>query len=193
MPSKKVKGAEVITIVTSKGTPIEEIDLTNCVLFEKNGNQEIYIRHPYLSEKLQAEYTDNEYLEQTKKIWEEEAYDRVHPTATLILNGRQKVGKAGNGKSPTMHTIEICERKKLNIPTGQGYHLCDGIHLPENHSEAKAVRLITEDGNAADMQNATAYLYGHWWSCIDCSTALENAGVTKLYISKDWTRKYLEI
>lgn len=190
MPSKKSKGAEILYLTAEEKNVT---DLTNCVLFEKNGDLEIYIRHPYLSERLQAEYADNEYLEQTKKVWEEEAYDRVHPTATLIVKDNEVVGKGGNGKGPIFHTVEICERKQLNIPTGQGYHLCDGIHLPENHSEAKAVRVITEDGNASLLTDSTAYLYGHWWSCVDCSTALEEAGVAKLYISRDWTRKFLEI
>jgi deoxycytidylate deaminase len=194
---KKNKGAEILYITRStEGTPVtEKVDFTNCMLFdraEENGVvKEIFIRHPYLSKNFTIEYANNEFLAIAKNVWEHDALERVHPTATVLVVNGNVIGKAGNGL--TLHTLETCERKKLNMPTGQGYHLCNGNHLPENHSEPKAIRNAIANGNQSLLRDATAYLYGHWWSCIDCSNALEKAEIKHLVVSKDWTRRFLEI
>lgn len=196
--AKQNKGAEILYISrSSKETIPSTVDLTNCVLFERKekGNiiSEIYIRHPYLSKKYSVNYDENEFLDTTKDIWENAAYDRIHPTATIIVSNNEIIGKAGNGLDGIMHTVNDCERKKLNMPTGQGYHLCDGTHLTKNHSESKAVRKIKETDNDNLLDGSTAYMYGHWWSCKDCSDAMEKAGVKKLFLSKEWTKKFLGI
>jgi deoxycytidylate deaminase len=191
------KGAEIIYItrLDKKATQIKEPDLTNCVLLEttKQGNviKEIYIKHPYKSKKIDINYyNDEKYLTTAKHDWSD-ALERVHPTATVLVVNNKVIGKAGNGL--TYHTLKTCERKKLNMPTGQGYHMCNGNHLPENHSEPKAIRNAMQEGNSKLLNGATAYLYGHWWSCKDCSDAMEKAGIKKLYLSREWTKEFLQV
>jgi len=113
---------------------------------------------------------------------------------------------------------EIMSREKIDvrealkkvtpIPSGSGYEINPGSD-PENHSEARALyryfgvqkeadylQALKDPVNSQkvqDLQNSTCYLYGHWWSCKDCSRKMEAAGIKKLILSKEWVKKYLNL
>ena len=94
----------------------------------------------------------------------------------------------------------------IPLPSGVGYDLNPGSHR-DNHSEARTlfgwfgVTNETElDEALADPQNeekldklrgSTCYLYGHWWSCADCSRKMEKVGVTKVVMSRQWVKGHV--
>ncbi len=46
--------------------------------------------------------------------------------------------------------------------------------------------VLEEAANAGiDVVGADAYMYGHWWACEPCWTALIQAGVRDLYVTDD--------
>lgn len=106
--------------------------------------------------------------------------------------------------------LDIREALKyfIEIPTGTGYDLNPGNH-PSNHAEARALFSYLGVENETDydqalispqqqakvnlLRGATCYLYGHWWSCQDCSRKLHKAGISKLVICKTWVQEYLQL
>lgn len=194
---KKIKGAEVIYITcpTKSKKYKTLVDLTNYVLLDtqRNGNRitRIYIRHPFLSRYFNVEYIeDNLYFDYGKDLiaFSDQSIGQI--TATLYEKDGEVIAYSGNGA--VYHKKNGCERVRLNVPTGQRYDLCDGCN-PKNHSEAVAIKRAKTYNKLKWLKNANAYLYGHWWSCKDCSVVLEKTGIKNLYMSKDWTKKFLEI
>src|SRR3989344_8661281 len=57
--------------------------------------------------------------------------DKTMPTGSVVVDPAGRIlGRGGNGSS--YHETHLCKRVRLNIPTGQGYELCEGCH-PKNH------------------------------------------------------------
>lgn len=72
------------------------------------------------------------------------------------------------------------------------YEICPGCSS-HNHSEAVTIKTLLDENKLEVINGATAYLYGHWWSCTPCETKMKNAGVNKVIISKNWAKNYLQI
>ncbi len=190
------KYAELIYVFRDKTEQGIDADLfgNNCVLFDRavdgSSIKEIYIRHPFKSGKIEVRYGESVFLDLASEVCESESLDKGHPTATVIVKHDKILGHGANGSD--YHAKHGCERKRLNVPTGRGYELCEGCH-PKNHSEAKAVGNAVESGRGDELRGATAYLYGHWWCCPSCYEKMEQVGIEKAVLSKEWTGQFLKI
>jgi deoxycytidylate deaminase len=103
--------------------------------------------------------------------------DESVKTGSVVVKGNMIVGQGANGSD--YHKNNGCERVKRNMPTGTGYELCEGCH-PMNHSEPRAIANAQERG--FDLNGAELFLWGHWWTCEPCWSAIENAGITHVYL-----------
>ncbi len=137
------------------------------------------VKYPYIHPKGSIDYVaaSNKYMQIAKEYARAHSLDKVMPTGAVLVKDGQIIGRGANGSD--YHEKHGCERVRLNIPTGQGYELCEGCS-PKNHSEPKAVTDAKKHGHS--LKGAEAYLWGHWWACEPCWTALTEAGVTKLHL-----------
>ena len=99
------------------------------------------------------------------------------PNTSVIVKNGEILGLGANGS--TYHETHECERVKRNIPTGQGYELCEGCH-PKNHGEGRAIKNAKDNGY--DTKGADLYMWGHWWCCKPCWEAMINAGIQNVYL-----------
>ncbi len=148
------------------------------------GKQELakkQIKYPFMHSKGAIDYVpaDNKYMLEAKEYSRKHSIDKAMPTGTVLVKDGKIIGRGANGSH--YHETHICERVRLNIPTGQGYELCEGCH-PKNHSEPHAIADAKKHGH--DTKGAEAYLWGHWWACEPCWTALIEAGVTKMHLMR---------
>ncbi len=192
--SRLNKGAEIIYLIKTLQDVILSLDLTNCVLFDRqitNGQtREIFIRHPFTPDQIKMTYGENGFLNRTQQIAQQASLDPGHPNATVIVNQGIEISHGANGSN--YHSEHGCERKRLHMPTGQGYELCEGCH-PKNHSEATAIQNARALGRQDKLKGSTAHLYGHWWCCESCCQKMVEAGITAVIFSKPWTAQFLEI
>jgi dCMP deaminase len=140
------------------------------------------IQYPFMHAKGIVDYVpaDNEYMQAAKKVAREKSLDKTMPTGTVLVKDGKIIGRGANGS--TYHDEHGCERVRRNIPTGQGYELCEGCH-PKNHSEPTAIRNAQEAGH--DTKGAEAYLWGHWWCCESCWNAMIENGIAKMHLMDD--------
>jgi deoxycytidylate deaminase len=135
---------------------------------------------PYLPPNKKILYApiENEFIQAAKKIAQTQSLDQNHPTGAVIVHQKNIIGRGVNG-SP-WHKKNGCERKRQNIPTGQGYDLCEGCH-PKNHAEQKAITDATT--HHAELVSASdLYLWGHWWCCQSCWAKIIEAGIKRVYL-----------
>lgn len=123
---------------------------------------------------------DNPYLQAAKAYARAHSLDKTMPTASLLVRDGQILGQGANGSD--YHEKHGCERVRLGIPTGQKYELCEGCS-PKNHGEPRAIADATAHGH--DTQDATIYLWGHWWCCEPCWNAMLAAGIHQVYLLQD--------
>jgi deoxycytidylate deaminase len=140
------------------------------------------VAYPYMHPKGTIEYVpaDNPFMVAAKAFAKKNSLDKTMPTATLLVKDQQVIGRGANGSD--YHDKYGCERVRLNIPTGQGYELCEGCSS-KNHGEPKAVADAKKSGQ--EISGAEAYLWGHWWLCEDCWKALVDNGITRVYLVED--------
>lgn len=133
------------------------------------------VKYPYIHPDGAIEYVGAEdpFIQQAKAYAKVHSLDKAMPNATVLVKDGAVIGRGANGS--TYHDTHPCERIRLNIPTGQGYELCEGCH-PDNHSEPTAIKDAREHGN--DTSGAVAYLWGHWWCCEPCWKSMVSAGIT---------------
>ncbi len=139
---------------------------------------------PYLPNGRTIEYVlpENIFMQEAQRVAENYSLDPQHPTGAVIVRDTEILGFGANGSDH--HEKHGCERKRLSIPTGQGYELCKGCH-PTNHAEQKAILNALE--NKTDPKGADLYLHGHWWCCESCWEAMILAGIKNVYLSKSAT------
>lgn len=140
------------------------------------------IKYPYLPEGRTILYVpiSNPYMAEAKDFAFYNSKDRTVPDGVVIVKSGKIIGQGANGS--TYHDTHRCERIRRNIPTGQGYELCEGCH-PKNHGEPKAVENAKRAGyktNGADL-----YLWGHWWFCELCWNTMIEAGIRNAYLLED--------
>jgi len=137
------------------------------------------IAYPYLPagrEYLYVPATDL-YMQAAKDIAQRDSLDKTMPGAAVVVKNNWVIGFGANGSS--FHETNGCERVRLGCKSGQGYELCEGCS-PKNHSEATAIAFAAKMGK--DTSGADLYLWGHWWCCKDCWTAMESAGIARVFL-----------
>jgi deoxycytidylate deaminase len=143
------------------------------------------ISYPYLPDGRTIEYVPegNEFMEAAKRQAIDRSLDKALKTGAVVVavvDGAETViGEGANGSA--YHETHECERVKQNMPSGQGYELCEGCH-PKNHAEPSAIENAKENGYEDKLSGSSLYLWGHWWCCEPCWTAMIEAGVEHVYL-----------
>jgi deoxycytidylate deaminase len=142
------------------------------------------IVYPYIPEGRTIEYVpaSNFYMRVAMEFTRLQSLDKVHPTGSVIvkaneLTGNEIIGFGANGTD--YHEKNGCERKKLQIPTGMGYELCEGCH-PKTHSESRAIEDAIRQGEST--AGSDLYLWGHWWCCKWCWDEILEAKIRQVYL-----------
>ena len=148
----------------------------------KSKHRKKKITYPYMHPKGTIDYVpgNNPFMTAAKEVARKQSLDKTMPNGTVLVKNSKIIGQGANGS--TYHDKYGCERVRLNIPTGQGYDLCEGCS-PKNHSEYRAISDARAAGNRTD--GAEAYLWGHWWCCDSCWKAMIDSGITKVYLLED--------
>lgn len=136
--------------------------------------EKVTVAYPYMPAGGEIHYVDgdNPFMQAARQVAKEQSLDKVMPTGSVIVRDGVILGRGANGS--TYHETNECERVKRGIPTGQGYDLCEGCS-PKNHSEPKAIADARQ--HTDDLTGSELYLWGHWWCCEPCWTAMQNAGI----------------
>lgn len=136
--------------------------------------------YPYIPEGREHRYVgmENEYMQAAKEYAKKYKSNLAMPAAAVIVKNNKVLGIGSIGNNPAH--IKGCERVKLNMPTGQGYELCEGCH-PQYHSEPRAIADATRYATDA-TRGADLYLWGHWWCCEPCWSSMIKAGVKNVYL-----------
>ena len=141
--------------------------------------KKIKYEYPYLPEGRTISYVleTDRYMSLAKEYAEKYRSNLIQPGAAVVVRDGEVIGIGSIGNNPA-HKLG-CVRVELNMPTGEGYELCDGCN-PMFHSEASAVRdMQTKNENGT---NADLYLWGHWWCCKDCWDSMISAGIRDVYL-----------
>jgi deoxycytidylate deaminase len=135
---------------------------------------------PYLPPNRRILYVslENQFMQAAKDTAENFSLDPSHPTGAVIVYNNQIIGRGANGS--TWHEKNGCARKQKNIPTGQGYDLCEGCH-PKNHAEQKAI-IDASEKFSANIDKSDIYLWGHWWCCQSCWQKMIESGINNIYL-----------
>lgn len=146
------------------------------------------IQYPYMPEGHQLKYAsvDDPFMIEAAKAQEELAGDPSYPVGIVLVKEGRVVARAGNGFSRGRQ-VHVCPRLVLECPTGIGYDLCD-LHEAPGHAESQVLKVAREAG--IDPQGSDLYLYGHWWACEPCWTALLEAGIRDLYVTDDANERF---
>ncbi|OGG63065.1 hypothetical protein A3C21_01285 [Candidatus Kaiserbacteria bacterium RIFCSPHIGHO2_02_FULL_59_21] len=137
------------------------------------------ILYPYIPPGKTIMYVglDNEFMTAAKEFARENNTVQHVGAALVVTNGRV-IGRGSIGAG--VHGEQGgCIRERLNVPTGTRYDLCKGC-AHEYHSEASAIREAKERGE--DTRGADLYLWGHWWCCEPCWSAMTEAGIGNVYL-----------
>ncbi len=145
------------------------------------------IVYPYIPENKTILYVpaNHAYMKELKEYARVMSLDKGHPTASLIVKDGIVIGRGANGSK--YHELHGCERKRLNMPTGQGYELCEGCH-PKNHSEPRAIEHAKSLGHSTE--DADIYLRGHWWLCEPCWDSILEARIRDVYLMEGSERLF---
>ena len=142
------------------------------------------IDYPYLppGRHLKYDSVEDPFMLEASLARQTNAGDSLYPVGAVLVKEGIVIARAGNGFNKGPGQVHVCPRVVLDCPSGTGYDLCT-LHEPPGHAEqmvlSEALRL------GADPQGSDMYLYGHWWACEPCWTALLQAGVRDLYVTDD--------
>ncbi len=134
---------------------------------------------PYLPDGREILYVsiEDSFMAEAKRASEELSKDSGHPIGAVLVMDNEIVARGANGSDH--HLLHGCERRKQNIPTGEGYELCPGCS-PVNHAEQSLLATIEQEGK--DVSGADVYLYGHWWCCESCWGRMIEVGIRDVYL-----------
>lgn len=143
-----------------------------------------HIEYPFMPPEGEIIYepADNTYLQIAKDFAREFSLDKTMPNTSVIVKDGEILSIGANGSN--YHDEYGCERVRQNIPTGQGYELCEGCH-PKNHGEQSAIMNAFSDGNGDRLEGAEVYLWGHWWCCESCWDAMRASGITTVHLLEE--------
>lgn len=125
---------------------------------------------------------DHPFMIAAAKAREECAGDPLYPVGIVMVKNDEVVARAGNGFNRGPGKVHVCPRIVLDCLSGTGYELCD-LHDAPGHSERMLLQAARDAG--VDPAGSDVYMYGHWWACEPCWTALIEAGVRDLYVAHD--------
>jgi deoxycytidylate deaminase len=99
------------------------------------------------------------------------------PCAKQIVKARIVAldGSEYLGENNCLNAQSVCPRGDL--PSGQGYELCQSICQQTGHAEVNAIKAA---GIAAN--GATLFLSGHTYACSSCKSAADAAGIVEIII-----------
>ncbi len=140
------------------------------------------ITYPYLPAGRSFLYVpeSNTYMILAKEIAKKYRGNLVQSHAAVLVKNNEVIGIGAIGNNPAH--IKGCVRVTLNMPTGQGYELCEGCN-PKFHSEQSMIRDAQSKGK--DTVGADLYFWGHWWCCKDCWDAIIAADIANVYLLTD--------
>ena|SRR3989338_4550731 len=142
------------------------------------------IDYPYLPAGHHLEFVsvDNSFMIEAARTRQECAGDSLYPVGVVLVKEGQVIARAGNGFNKGPGQVHVCPRVVLDCPSGTGYDLCT-LHEAPGHAEQMVLEEAFRLG--VNPEGSDAYLYGHWWACEPCWTALLEAGVQNLYVTDD--------
>lgn len=137
------------------------------------------VSYPYLPEGRMFLYVpeENEFMAAARNYALTNSKDDAVKTGSVVVVDGVVVGEGANGSD--FHKDHECERVKRGVPTGEGYELCEGCH-PKNHSEVRAIASAKD--KLGTVEGADLYLWGHWWACEPCWNAIEDAGISRVFL-----------
>jgi deoxycytidylate deaminase len=142
------------------------------------------IEYPYMPEGRHLKYVpvDNHFMQHAALACNQCAGDPLYPVGIVLVKDGEVIARAGNGFNKGPGQVHVCPRIVHECPSGTGYELCN-LHDSPGHSE----RMVVEEAKrlGVDVTGADAYMYGHWWACEPCWTALIDAGINDLYVTDD--------
>ena len=160
---------------------------------------ETYIKHQYKSEIIDIEYLDNEeneFMKIAKKIkfdivkkLDKKWFWKVHVTSVVFWKNWTLISSWTNSE---YHLDNWCVRKELWSKSWEWYDLCEWCQFL-NHWEQVAIKNAKILWKYEELKWANAYMYWHYWACESCTKALEKAWIKKLYLSKSFTKEFLNI
>jgi len=145
------------------------------------------IEYPYIPEGRTVLYVpeDNLYMSAAKDYAKQYRSNLAQPGAAVVVKHNMIIGIGSIGNN-SAH-IAGCVRVSMNMPTGQGYELCEGCD-PKNHSEPSAIRDARSRG--FNTGGADLCLWGHWWACEPCWKAMDEAGIKNFYLMEGSERLF---
>ncbi len=137
------------------------------------------ISYPYIPPNRIISYVseDDAFMARAREFARTFRSNLAQPGAAVVVKDGVVIGIGSIGNNPAH--IKGCERVRLNMPTGQGYDLCEGCH-PNFHSEPRAIANAKENGH--ETEGADLYLWGHWWCCEPCWNAIVAGGIRNVYL-----------
>ncbi len=141
-------------------------------------------KYPYMPPDRFLKYVpvDHPFMLAAAQAREACAGDPLYPVGIVMVKDGQVVARAGNGFNRGPGKVHVCPRIVLDCPSGTGYELCD-LHDAPGHSERMLLQAARDSG--IDPAGSDVYMFGHWWACEPCWTALIEAGVRDLYVVDD--------
>ena len=120
------------------------------------------VEYPYVLEGKEILYVPagNEFMKVAKEVARKYSLDKTIQTGAVVVFNGSIIGTGSNGSD--YHEKHGCYRVLHNIPTGQGYELCEGCS-PKNHAEPRAIKEAEKNGFST--KGTDLYLWGHWWCC----------------------------
>ncbi len=146
---------------------------------EQNEMLVMAVPYPYLPAGRTIVYAaaSNPFMQAAREMALSHSLDDALKTGAVLVSDGVIFGRGANGSD--YHKTHICERVRLNMPTGTGYEHCEGCH-PKNHAEPRAIADAVAHGH--DPRGSTLYLWGHWWCCKDCWSAMIDAGIENVVL-----------
>lgn len=141
------------------------------------------INYPYLPVGREIKYVGAEqpYMLAAQQACRELSTDHYHPTGAVVVLANKIIAREANQSAlrwPKLirwHHAGVCVRRWLKIKSGEKYWLCPGCSSSRHHAESRAARAAQATG--LDLRNATLYLWGHWWCCAPCWSAIIAADI----------------
>jgi len=91
----------------------------------------------------------------------------------VVVKDKQILTTGYNGTPTGEPHCQVCERERLNIPSGERYELCNSVHAESNAIIQAAKHGVSIDG---------ADIYVTDEPCFMCRRMIVNAGIKNVYI-----------
>jgi len=89
-------------------------------------------------------------------------------------------GEIVYGSNSINNIVAECPRDKLEMVSGQGYHLCKSVCNQNEHAEVSAIKAAISKN--IDIAGGKLFLVGHTYCCNNCLSELKKHGITDITI-----------